>query len=154
MDVVGCLACDLTAGRRELPGGLICAAEGWRIEHCVGPLGVGTLLLKPERHVTRIAGLTPQEAAAQGTLIHRCCSLIETLLSPAQTYVCLWSHAGGKPAHIHYVIQPVSDAQVAAGALGPTLQAQMFSEGAQPDREQVERFADRARSELDQTRRG
>jgi len=151
MDVVGCLACDLAAGRRELPGGLIHEADGWRIEHCVGPLGVGTLLLKPVRHVTRVAELTDPEAEAQGRLIHRCCAVIEALLSPAQTYVCLWSHAGGRPGHIHYVIQPVSEAQVADGKPGPYLQARMFASGAAPDPASVDRFANRARALLGET---
>ena len=132
MDVAGCLACDLTAGRQPLPGGMIHEADGSRIEHCVGPLGVGTLLLKPIRHVTRVAELTDSEAAAQGRLIHRCCAVIETLLSPAQTYVCLWSHAGGQPVHIHYVIQPVNDTQIADGVLGPHLQARMSRQTTRP----------------------
>lgn len=144
-DVVGCLACDLTAGRQRLPGGPIIDADGWRVEHCVGPLGVGTLLLKPLRHVTRVAELTQSEAAAQGLLIHRCAAVIETLLTPAQTYVCLWSHAGGKPVHIHYVIQPVTEEQIADGVYGPRLQVEMFSRGETPDEQQVEQFADRAR---------
>jgi hypothetical protein len=46
-----CLACDLTEGRVPLPGGLIHETSRWRVEHCVGPLGVGTLIVKPKRHV-------------------------------------------------------------------------------------------------------
>jgi diadenosine tetraphosphate (Ap4A) HIT family hydrolase len=145
VDVVGCLACDLTAGRRPLPGGVILNESGWRVEHCVGPLGVGTLLLKPVRHVTRVAALTAAEAAAQGPLIHQCAQIIEQLVSPAQTYVCLWSHAGGRPVHIHYVIQPVTPAQIANGLHGPRLQADMFATGQLPEQEQVQRFADQAR---------
>jgi diadenosine tetraphosphate (Ap4A) HIT family hydrolase len=59
-DVAGCLACDLARGRRPLPGGLIAETGGWRVEHCVGPLGVGTLLVKPARHVEAIADLMAQ----------------------------------------------------------------------------------------------
>jgi diadenosine tetraphosphate (Ap4A) HIT family hydrolase len=151
VDVVGCLACDLTAGRQHLPGGTILVDGGWRIEHCVGPLGVGTLLLKPARHVTRVADLTSAEAAAQGPLIHRCASIIDALLAPAQTYVCLWSHANGQPVHIHYIIQPVTDAQIADGGYGPRLQVAMFAAGDAPDPEQVGRFADQARAMLSST---
>jgi diadenosine tetraphosphate (Ap4A) HIT family hydrolase len=78
------------------------------VEHCVGPLGVGTLLVKPKRHVTRIAELTAREAEEQGPLLHRSAVVLDHLLEPAQTYVCLWSHADGKPVHIHYVVQPIS----------------------------------------------
>jgi hypothetical protein len=50
-----CLACELTEGRRPLPGGLIHWASGWRVEHCVGPLSLGTLIVKPGRHITAVA---------------------------------------------------------------------------------------------------
>jgi len=148
-NVVGCLACDLIAGRQDLPGGVILDADGWRVEHCVGPLGVGTLLLKPLRHVTRVAELTTAEASAQGMLIHRCATILDSLLAPAQTYVCLWSHAGGKPVHIHYVVQPITEQQIANGVYGPKLQVAMFAAGETPNPEQVVRFADRARALLD-----
>jgi diadenosine tetraphosphate (Ap4A) HIT family hydrolase len=147
-DVVGCLACDLTAGRQDLPGGVILDADGWRVEHCVGPLGVGTLLLKPLRHVTRVAALTTAEASTQGVLIHRCAAILDALLAPAQTYVCLWSHAGGRPVHIHYVVQPVCEEQIAQGVYGLKLQVAMFGAGEAPDPVLVARFADRARALL------
>ncbi len=147
MDVVGCLACDLTAGRRPLPGGPILDTRLWRVEHCVGPLGVGTLLLKPLRHVTRVSELTAEEAGEQGGLLHRCAGVIDEILSPAQVYVCLWSHAGGQPVHIHYVVQPVSQAQVGGlGVHGPRLQVAMFKAAQPPPEDEVERFADRARA--------
>ena len=58
-----CLACDLASGRLPLPGGLIHRTGGWLVEHCVGPLGLGTLIVKPGRHVTAVADLTQGEAA-------------------------------------------------------------------------------------------
>ena len=45
-----CLACRLTAGDEPLPGGRIHATEHWLVEHCIGPLGTGTLIVKPFRH--------------------------------------------------------------------------------------------------------
>ena len=58
----GCVACDLTAGRRPLPGGRIHSTEHWAVEHCIGPLGLGTLIVKPIRHVSSLAALTEAEA--------------------------------------------------------------------------------------------
>jgi hypothetical protein len=55
-EVEGCLACDLLAGRRPLPGGTIAETPHWAVQHCVGPLGVGTLIVKPKRHVVGVAG--------------------------------------------------------------------------------------------------
>lgn len=63
-DLPGCLACDLTAGRRPCPGGRIDETPGWVVEHCVGPLGVGTLIVKPKRHVIRVADPAAVERAA------------------------------------------------------------------------------------------
>lgn len=57
IDLDGCIACDLTHGRRDLPGGLIHETPHWRVEHCIGPLGVGTLVVKPLRHVERVLAL-------------------------------------------------------------------------------------------------
>lgn len=38
-----CTACDLAAGTLPLPGGRIHETTHWLVEHCVGPLGLGTL---------------------------------------------------------------------------------------------------------------
>lgn len=146
VDVVGCLACDLTAGQRPLPGGPILDTSHWRIEHCVGPLGVGTLVLKPFRHVTRVSELTAEETAEQGPLLHRCATVIDQILAPAQVYICLWSHAGGEPGHIHYVVQPVSRSQLnQLGLHGPRLQVAMFDAAELPPPNAVELFAEQAR---------
>ncbi|MCU1427339.1 MAG: hypothetical protein JWL83_1339, partial [Actinomycetia bacterium] len=61
-----CMACQLADGRRPLPGGQIFRTDHWLVEHCVGPLGLGTLVVKPERHVTSVAGLTDDEAIELG----------------------------------------------------------------------------------------
>lgn len=145
-DVPGCLACDLTAGRRHLPGGLIHDAECWRVEHCVGPLGVGTLVLKPKRHVTRVAELTPDEAQEHGPLLRSCAAVVDSLLKPEQTYVCLWSHAGGEPGHIHYVVQPIARALMDdLHGHGPRLQVEQFARGVTPPEAEVVAIADEAR---------
>ncbi len=147
MSVEGCLACDLLAGRQPLPGGVIHDAGTWLVEHSVGPLGVGTLIVKPRRHVTRVADLTDEEAAALGPLLLRATQVVTELTDPEQTYVTLWSHAGGVPVHIHFVIQPITAALMEAhGVYGPTLQVAMFEAGELPPEPEVEAFADRARA--------
>jgi diadenosine tetraphosphate (Ap4A) HIT family hydrolase len=145
-DVVGCLACDLARGRRPLPGGVIHASDHWRVEHCVGPLGIGTLLVKPTRHVTRMSELTDAEAAELGPLLQRSAAVVDQLVSAEQVYVCLWSHAGGQPVHIHYVVQPVTPSLMREHrAHGPRLQVAMFDQGRPPPLEPVEQFAHLAR---------
>jgi diadenosine tetraphosphate (Ap4A) HIT family hydrolase len=141
-----CVACELSRGERELPGGLIYRTRFWVVEHCVGPLGLGTLIVKPERHVTSVADLTEDEAAELGPLLRRASAVASTLVETDQVYNCLWSHAGGEPVHIHYVVQPVSKQQMSeTGAYGPTLQVSMFSRGNRPDPTDVERICKTAR---------
>jgi diadenosine tetraphosphate (Ap4A) HIT family hydrolase len=146
VNVEGCLACDLASGRRALPGGVIHQRDGWVIEHCVGPLGVGTLIAKPRRHVTRVTDLDTEEAAALGPMLVRAAQVVTALTEPQQVYVTLWSHADGVPGHIHFVIQPVTSETRAAhdGKYGLPLQTAVFEEGVAPDVSEVEAFAARA----------
>jgi diadenosine tetraphosphate (Ap4A) HIT family hydrolase len=142
----GCLACDLAEGRRALPGGVIARTSYWLVEHCVGPLGLGSLIVKPVRHVTAVGDLTPDEAAALGPLLRQASLVAAQIIDAEQVYNCLWSHAGGVPGHIHYVVQPVTAAQMAEhGAHGPGLQMAMFAAGHVPDAADVERVAEQAR---------
>lgn len=152
LDVPGCLSCDLSAGRRELPGGVILDDGLWRIEHCLGPLGVGTLIVRPRRHITRVSELTDDEAAPLGPLLRDTAAAVDELLRPDQVYVCLWSHAGGQPVHIHYVVQPVTAELAARYGRGPSLQAAMFSNGELPAEDAVADVAERYRAWFD--RRG
>jgi hypothetical protein len=63
-----CLACELLDGRRPSPGGRIDETERWVVDHCVGPLGVGTLAPDPRtpRPAARFdAGELPDPAAIE-----------------------------------------------------------------------------------------
>ena len=143
----GCIACELSDGRRHLPGGLIHRTAHWLVEHSVGPLGIGTLIVKPERHVTRVADLTDAEAAELGPLIRDASRVAAELVDADQVYNCLWSHAGRQPGHIHYVVQPVTRAQITEyDAVGPRLQMAMFDSDRSPDDRDIETIADIART--------
>ena len=138
-----CLACDLTSGRAEVPGGLIFETPAWRVEHCVGPLGVGTLVVKPKRHVRGLAGLDRGEAHQMGPLLWNTAAAVEQLTEAEQVYVCLWSHG---PVHLHYVVQPeLSQVTERFGGHGPHLQAAMFEAQEPLDRKQAAEFAACAR---------
>jgi diadenosine tetraphosphate (Ap4A) HIT family hydrolase len=141
-----CMACELSGGRRHLPGGLIHRTRHWLVEHCVGSLGLGTLIVKPERHVTAVDSLTPEEALELGPLLRLTSAVARDLVDADQVYNCLWSHAGGVPVHIHYVVQPVTKDQMAAlGAYGPKLQVAMFAKGQVPAAADVDRVCALAR---------
>ena len=143
----GCLACDLATGAAPLPGGTIHRTRHWTVEHCVGPLGVGSLVVKPLRHVVRMADLNAQESAEMGPLLHDVARACSELTNADQVYACLWSHADRRPVHIHFVVQPVAaDVMRRFDAYGPALQVAMFSKGELPDPEGVSAFSAHARS--------
>ena len=147
MGVEGCLACDLAEGRLALPGGRIHETEHWLVEHCVGPLGVGTLILKPKRHVVHLWELATEESQELGPLLRDASSVAAELTSPDQAYVGLWSHSGGVPVHIHFVVQPVTRTLMdELDSFGPRLQFAMFEANELPPADEVEAFADRARA--------
>ena len=144
--MIDCIACELSNGHRALPGGLIHRSTFWLVEHCIGPLGLGTLIVKPERHVTFVADLSEEEAAELGPLLRRTSHVACQLVEADQVYNCLWSHAGGERVHIHYVVQPVTKKQMSVfAAHGPNLQVAQFAVGANPDLADIERVAELAR---------
>jgi diadenosine tetraphosphate (Ap4A) HIT family hydrolase len=144
--MVECMACALSSGKLELPGGRISRTRYWLVEHCTGPLGLGTLIVKPERHVTSVADLSEEEAAELGPLLRRASRVAQQLVEADQVYNCLWSHVGGQKVHIHYVVQPVTKKQMSVfAAHGPNLQVAQFADGASPHPAEVERVAEVAR---------
>jgi ATP adenylyltransferase len=117
------------------------------VEHCIGPLGVGTLIVKPRRHVTEVAELSDSEVTELGPLLRMASSITRDMTAAEQVYNCLWSHAGGTPVHIHYVVQPVTRALMDEhGVYGPELQMRLFEQGDLPDPARVDAFADAARA--------
>lgn len=144
--MIDCLACDLISGARKLPGGRVSSSEHWVVEHCVGPLGVGTLLLKPFRHCLHVSELSEGESAELGPMLKRATACVQELAAAEQVYVCLWSHAGWTPGHIHFVIQPSwTHLQRIHSGPGPTLQAEQFAANTIPPEAEVEAFCRRAR---------
>jgi diadenosine tetraphosphate (Ap4A) HIT family hydrolase len=145
--VEGCLSCDLRAGRRPCPGGTIEETDRWVVQHCVGPLGVGTLIVAAKRHVVHVWELDEEEATELGPLLRRIAGAVAEVFDPHQVYVCLWSHAGNVPGHIHWVVQPVAASEDPARR-GPHLQAAMFDTDEYPVPAAVEDAADRLRATL------
>lgn len=141
------MACELAEGTRPLPGGRIHETTHWLVEHCVGPLRLGTLIVKPRRHVTAVAELTDEESHELGPLLRAASKVAAELVAAEQVYNCLWSHAGGTPVHIHYVVQPVTkNLMERHGCHGPALQVAMFNEGNVLPEAQISEVAGRARA--------
>ena len=144
----GCLACEVAP-----PGGVILDTDHWRVEHTVGSLGLGTLIVKPKRHVLHVGELDDGEAAELGPLLRDVSRVVQELHGADQVYVCLWSHAGGTPVHIHYVVQPATRALMETyGDYGPHLQVAMFERDEANDPDEVADFARQARTKLSSAR--
>jgi diadenosine tetraphosphate (Ap4A) HIT family hydrolase len=141
-----CYACRLIRGEEPLPGGRIWATQHWLVEHCTGPLGVGTLIVKPFRHCLSIADLTAAEAAELGPLLQQVSQAVRVIAEADQVYVCLWSHAGWQAVHIHFVVQPAWNRwQERYRRGGPAIQAAMFEAGEAPSIAEIERVCADAR---------
>jgi ATP adenylyltransferase len=69
VDVVGCLGCDLLAGRRPLPRGIVHQTAGWVVNHVVGPMNLGTLIVGPKEHIVAVADLDDTAAAELGPVL-------------------------------------------------------------------------------------
>jgi diadenosine tetraphosphate (Ap4A) HIT family hydrolase len=145
-----CYACRLIEGAEPLPGERIYATQYWVVEHCTGPLGVGTLIVKPFRYCLLVGNLSQTEAQELGPLLQRVSQVIQTLTQADQVYVCLWSHAGWKPAHIRFVVQPAWHSwREAYARSGPGVQMAMFQVGNAPPCSEVEAFCHQARTRLE-----
>lgn len=141
-----CLACGLASGRTTLPGGRVHETDHWVVEPSIGPLPVGTLVVKPIRHRVSVGALTDQEAQELGPLLRDVSVMVHTLTNCDQVYVCLWSHADWTPGHIHFVVQPAWDSQKAEHRRpGPFLQVDLFGAGHHPAPGEVDAFAAAAR---------
>jgi diadenosine tetraphosphate (Ap4A) HIT family hydrolase len=147
MDVIGCLGCDLLTGRRDLPGGVIHETASWMVNHVVGPMSLGTLIVGPRDHVTAVADLDDRAAAELGPVLRGTARVVQALCQPEQTYVCLWSHGAGMRKHLHFAVQPVTAELVAryGGLRSEQLQARMMACTDEPDVADVERFCQQAR---------
>ena len=139
-----CEACRLT--NEDVPGGRVFQTTHWVVEHCVGTLGVGTMIVKPFRHTVHLSDLSAEETAELGPLLQRTARVVQTLAAADQVYACLWSHSGWEAVHIHFVLQPAWNASKERyPGTGPALQMAMFAAAEPLDPKAVEDFCDRAR---------
>ena len=142
-----CYACNLANGIENLIGGLIAETKLWRVEHCMGSLGVGTMIVKPKRHVLYVWELSKPEAEEMGLILKEASRVVKAITDCDQTYICLWSHAGWTPGHIHYVVQPAYNSQKGQFSNpGPALQMEMFAKKEPLVVPEVEAFCEKART--------
>lgn len=100
----GCLACDVSAGRVALPGGVIAETSSWRAEHCIGAFGAGAVVVKTQEHRESLWQLEHAEAAELGPFLSRICGAIVDGLGAERAYLTMW--VDKPPLHVHLVVYP------------------------------------------------
>jgi diadenosine tetraphosphate (Ap4A) HIT family hydrolase len=134
-----CLACRLNKNPNLVPGGRITEGKYWIVEHCIGPCGIGTLVIKTKRHKERFSKCTDEELNEFCRLFKQIHQAIEAIIKPDQIYVSKW---GEETRHLHVLVQPISKAiKRKLAAKGPTLQAKMFKKAEKPDWKEAEKIA-------------
>jgi diadenosine tetraphosphate (Ap4A) HIT family hydrolase len=105
MLVPGCVSCDIVAGKRVEPGGVIYENDYWHI----GTMGIspvvwrGFLSIILKRHCEHLAELSPEEALSLGPVIQSTCSALTEVLKPAKIHVCSF---GDGVKHVHWWVLP------------------------------------------------
>jgi diadenosine tetraphosphate (Ap4A) HIT family hydrolase len=104
VNVEGCLACDVLAGRIDVPGGTIDETEHWHADHCLGPFGVGSVVVKTKEHVEDLWRLPDGAAAELGPFLRRISGAIVDGLGAERAYLAMW--VDKPPLHVHMVLYP------------------------------------------------
>jgi diadenosine tetraphosphate (Ap4A) HIT family hydrolase len=99
-----CLACDVVAGARALPGGIVLRERGFALHVLADPSPLrGWLVLTSERHVRAWPDLEPSELAALGPLAARVMSAQRSVLGAEHVYAF---SIGDAVRHFHLHLVP------------------------------------------------
>jgi diadenosine tetraphosphate (Ap4A) HIT family hydrolase len=133
VNVEGCLACDANAGRLEVPGGMILETEHWLADHCIGPFGVGAVVVKTKEHIEDLWRLPDEVAEEPGPFLSRISGAIVEGLGAERAYLTMW--VDKPPLHVHMVVYPrwPTDQQ-----RGPDLLQERWPAGPPPAKEAAE----------------
>ncbi|MQA74961.1 MAG: diadenosine tetraphosphate hydrolase [Solirubrobacterales bacterium] len=109
-----CTACATLSGETEVPGGVVWEDESWVADHCLGPFGVGALVLKARAHRESLPELTDAEARALGPALRTVSAAMVAGLPCERVYVSAW--VDQPPLHVHLVIEPRYAEEAGIGA--------------------------------------
>ena len=99
-----CTACDLLAGARLVPGGIVWRGGGLALHALDGPCPLpGWLVLTAERHARALYDLDAEAAAALGPVAQRVMSLQRTILGAEHAYLFA---IGDALHHAHFHLVP------------------------------------------------
>lgn len=115
-----CLACQILEGHIGVPGGVIAENEWWVADHCIGPYGLGSVVIKSKVHRENLWQLTPEESTALGPFMAEMSEAIAKAMEAERVYVSLW--VDQLPYHVHFVLQPRYPGKQELGLKGLELQ--------------------------------
>ncbi|GAB2707803.1 HIT family protein [Kitasatospora kifunensis] len=143
-----CYSCSQTALLPDLPPReSVAVDENWRVAHAFGTGLLGWLVLVPRRHVTTIAELTAQEAAALGGWQVRLSQALTEVTGCSKTYLAQFSEAPGF-SHLHFHLVP-RPAELDPQLRGPGVFALLGNPAhPEPDTEAMDEVARRLRVSL------
>lgn len=118
MNQQDCFACRTITGTALAPGGVLYENEHWLADHCVGPFGVGTIVVKTKAHREALWELTTEEAATLGPTLKMISRAIVEALNAERVYLSMWVDA--PPYHVHLLLQPRYPGRF------PSLKAEVF----------------------------
>jgi diadenosine tetraphosphate (Ap4A) HIT family hydrolase len=99
-----CLACQILAGVKQVPGGIIAENPWWVADHCLGPYGLGSVVIKTRAHRENLWDLSLAEATSLGPFMQQMSEAIAQAMQAERIYVSLW--VDQPPYHVHFVLQP------------------------------------------------
>jgi diadenosine tetraphosphate (Ap4A) HIT family hydrolase len=99
-----CLACQILTGQQTVPGGTIAENSWWVADHCIGPYGLGSVVIKPRNHRENLWDLSMAETASLGPFLQQMSEAIALAMEAERVYVSLW--VDQPPYHVHFVLQP------------------------------------------------
>ncbi len=144
-----CLTCRIERGEIEVPGGLVYRDDDWAVDHCIGPAGVGAMVVRARRHVESLWDLSDREARSIGLVIRGVSGAIVAALRAERVYVSLW--VDRKPYHVHWVLWPRYKGMMERyGGGGLELQSGLWSEGP-PEPAEVAKAAAKVKAVLAET---
>jgi diadenosine tetraphosphate (Ap4A) HIT family hydrolase len=119
----GCLSCDVIAGRRETPGGVIFENHHWHLSHQVSPPQLaGFLILQPKRHIEHVGDLSTEESATMGPLMSAASQALNRHLEARKVYVTSF---GSLVTHVHFYLVPLTHA-IPESLSGANLLSEVF----------------------------
>jgi diadenosine tetraphosphate (Ap4A) HIT family hydrolase len=114
-------------GRVAVPGGTIDQTEHWHADHCIGPFGVGAVVVKTKDHVESLWQLPDAAATELGPFLRRISSAIVDGLGAERAYLTMW--VDKPPLHVHLVVYPRWPSD---GKRGWDLDVERWAEGPPP----------------------